>query len=143
MSAVAILAMTLLAAAAAEPVVPLGAAPLPSPLPAARGEGNGAARGEGTRVVPLVGEPAAGAAPRVVVCVPKGAGALEPQVERAFAWASLATISPDTVARRFPPSPASRAIADDERRVDTLVRAAEADFLALKFDDTTARLVEV
>src|SRR5262252_1694194 len=149
MSAVATLAMTLLAAAAAEPVVPL-VAPHPNPLPAARGEGTGAvqgegtgaARGEGTGVAPLVGEPAARTAPRVVVCVPKGAAALEPQVERAFAWASLATISPDTVARRFPPSPASRAIADDERLVDGLVRAAEADFLALKFDDATARLAE-
>src|ERR1041384_4842115 len=126
MSAVATLAMTLLAAAAAEPVVPLGTAPLPAARGegngAARGEGNGAARGEGngTGVVPLVGEPVPPAAgpPRVVVCVPKGGVALEPQVARAFSWAELATISPDTVARRFPPSPASRAIADDERRVD-------------------------
>src|SRR6476646_5724454 len=114
MSAVATLAMTLLAAAAAEPVVPLGAAPLPNPLPAARGQGTGA-EGTGAAVVPLVGEPAPPAAgpPRVVVCVPKGGAALEPQVARAFSWAQLATISPDTVARRFPPSPASRAVADD------------------------------
>src|SRR5262245_50903550 len=113
MSAVATLAMTLLAAAAAPPVVP------------------------------LVGEPtAAPAAPRVGVCVPKGGAALEPQVARAFAWAQLATISPDTVARHFPPSAASSAVAADERRVDELVRAAEADFLALKFDDATARLGE-
>ena len=82
------------------------------------------------------------AAPRVLVCLPKGSAALEPQVERAFSWASLATISPDNVARRFPPSAASRAIAADERRLDELVRAAEADFLALKFDDATARLDE-
>src|SRR5437016_1768649 len=116
MSAVATLAMTLLAAAAAEPVVPVGTARHPDTLPA----------------VPLVGEPAPPAAgpPRVVVCVPKSGGALEPQVARAFSWAELATISPDTVARRFPPSPASRAVAEDERRVDTLVRGAEADFLA-------------
>src|SRR5436309_1573125 len=90
----------------------------------------------------LAAAPASAAAPRVVVCVPKGSAALEPQVERAFAWASLATISPDNVARRFPPSSASRAVVDDERRLDELVRAAEADFLALKFDDATARLAE-
>ena len=80
--------------------------------------------------------------PRVLVCLPKGSAALEPQVERAFSWASLATISPDSVARRFPPSSTSREIAADERRLDELVRAAEADFLALKFDDATARLDE-
>jgi hypothetical protein len=78
----------------------------------------------------------------VVVCVPKGSTALEPQVERAFSWATLATVSPDNVARRFPPSSASRAVAGDERRLEELVRAAEADFLALRFDDATARLDE-
>jgi hypothetical protein len=94
--------------------------------------------------VPLVGEPTAPPVgpPRVVVCLPKASAQLEPQVERAFAWASLLTVSPDNVARRFPPSPASRAVGDDERRLDELVRAAEGDFLALKFDDATARLAE-
>jgi hypothetical protein len=93
--------------------------------------------------VPLVGDPARpAAAPRVLVCVPKASAALEPQVERAFGWASLTTIGPDNVARRFPPSATSRASADDERRLDALVRAAEADFLALKFPDATARLDE-
>src|SRR5437868_7094964 len=87
--------------------------------------------------VPLVGEPRApgpAAAPRVLVCVPKGSAALEPQVERAFSWAALTTLGPDNVARRFPPSADSRAVGDDERRLDELLRAAEADFLALKFD---------
>jgi hypothetical protein len=96
-------------------------------------------------VVPLVGEPAAGppaAAPRVVVALPKASAALEPQVERAFSWASLATIGPDSVARRFPPSEASRAAADDDRRLDDLLRAAEKDFLGLKFAEATARLDE-
>jgi hypothetical protein len=78
----------------------------------------------------------------VLVCLPKGSAALEPQVERAFSWAALATVSPDSVARRFPPSTASRELADDERRLEELLRAAEADFLALKFDGTTARLDE-
>jgi hypothetical protein len=135
MSGLAIMAVALLAAGSAA-----GApASLPDTLPAARGEGPG-----GVGIVPLVGEPTAPAAgpPRVVVCVPKGAAALEPQVERAFAWASLATVSPDNVARRFPPSAASRAIAEDERRLDETVRAAEGAFLALKFEDATARLVE-
>jgi len=86
--------------------------------------------------------PPPAAAPRVVVCLPKGSAALEPQVERAFSWASLVTISPDSVAGRFPPSDVSRATAADERRLDDLVRAAEADFLALKFADATARLDE-
>ena len=76
----------------------------------------------------------------MLVCLPKDSAALEPQVERAFSWAAPSTIGPDNVARRFPPSAASRAVADDERRLDELVRAAEADFLALKFDDATARL---
>jgi len=94
-------------------------------------------------VVPLVGEPASTAAvPRVLVCLPKGSAALEPLVERAFSWAPLATISPDSVARRFPPSSTSREVAADERRLDELARAAEADFLALKFDDALARLDE-
>jgi len=93
--------------------------------------------------VPLVGEPASTAAvPRVLVCLPKGSAALEPQVERAFSWAPLTTISPDSVARRFPPSSTSREVAADERRLDELVRAAEADFLALRFDDALARLDE-
>jgi hypothetical protein len=93
--------------------------------------------------VPLVGDAAPRAAqPRVLVCLPKGSAALEPQVERAFSWASLATISPDNVARRFPPSDASRASADDERRLDEAVRAAEAEFLALKFADATVLLDE-
>ena len=142
MSGLATLAVTLLAAATASEGAPV--APHPNPLPASRGEGIGAdARGGG--VVPLVGEPAAAlpaAAPRVLVCVPKGSAALEPQVERAFSWASLTTISPDNVARRFPPSASSRAVAEDERRLDEHVRAAEADFLALKFDAATARLDE-
>jgi hypothetical protein len=97
-------------------------------------------------VVPLVGDPAspprAAAAPRVLVCLPKASVALEPQVQRAFSWASLVTIGPDSVARRFPPSDAARATAADERRLDELVRAAEADFLALKFADATARVDE-
>src|SRR4051812_36071963 len=96
-------------------------------------------------VVPLVAEPSSppsAAAPRVLVCVPKGSAALEPQVERAFSWAALTMLGPDNVARRFPPSPDSRAVGDDERRLDELVRAAEADFLALKFDDATSRLDE-
>jgi hypothetical protein len=76
----------------------------------------------------------------VLVCLPKGSAGLEPAVASAFSWASLLTISPDTVARRFPPSEATRATAADERRLDELVRAAEADFLALKFADATARL---
>src|SRR5262245_19456586 len=128
MTGLAILAVTLLAAAPAT-VAPPVSAPDPATPP-----------------VPLVGEPPAalpGApAPRVLICLPKGGAALEPQVERAFSWASPATLSPDTVARRFPPSPASRAIAADEHRLDELVHAAEADFLALKFDDATARLDE-
>jgi len=101
-----------------------------------------------TPVAPLVGEPPASAAapsaaaPRVLVALPKGSAALEPQVERAFSWSSLVTISPDSVGRRFPPSDVSRATAADERRLDDLVRAAEADFLALKFADATGRLDE-
>jgi hypothetical protein len=78
----------------------------------------------------------------VLVCLPKGSGGLEAQVGRAFSWAELATLSPDNVARRFPPSADSLAIADDERRLDELLRAAEADFLALKFDGATARLTD-
>ncbi len=73
----------------------------------------------------------------------RGSAALVPQVERAFSWASLVTIGPDNVARRFPPSDASRAAAAEERRLDELLRAAEPDFLALKFEDATARLDEV
>src|SRR6187551_1923035 len=92
--------------------------------------------------VPLVGEPGeappATAVPRVLVCLPKGSAALEPQVERSFSWAAPTTLGPDNVARRFPPSAASRAIADDERRLQDLMLAAEADFLALKFDDAMA-----
>src|SRR5262245_39648318 len=134
MSGFATLALALLAAA---PASAPGTAPLPGPLPAARGEGTGP--------VPLVGDPApappAGAT-RVLVCLPRGSATLEPQVERAFSWASLTTLSPDNVARRFPPSTASRTVAADERRLDELVHAAEADFLALKFDDATARLDE-
>jgi PEGA domain len=118
MSAFGTLAVTLLAAAAS-PAVPLV--------------------GEPTAVSPSL-EPAA--APRVLVCLPKGSAGLEPQVERAFSWASLVTISPDNVARRFPPSDATRATAADERRLDELIRAAEADFLALNFADATARLDE-
>src|SRR5262245_32308787 len=120
MSGFATLAVTLLAAA------PAGPAASPGP------------------VVPLVGEPAppAAGAPRVVVCVPRGSAALEPHVESAFSWASLATISPDSVARRFPPSAASRSVGDDERVLAGLVRAAESDFLALKFGEATARLDE-
>jgi hypothetical protein len=86
--------------------------------------------------VPLVGEPTA-VSPSL-----EGSAGLEPQVERAFSWASLVTISPDNVARRFPPSDATRATAADERRLDELIRAAEADFLALNFADATARLDE-
>src|SRR5262249_34283862 len=70
----------------------------------------------------------------------RGGGARGRRVEGGFSWAPRATVSRDTVAGRFPPSTASRAIGDDERRLDELVRAAEADFLALKFDDATARL---
>ena len=93
-------------------------------------------------LVPLVGDPAppAAGAPRVLVCLPKGSAPLESQVERAFSWAAPTTLGPDNVARRFPPSAAGRAAADDERRLDELLRAAEGDFLALKFDDATARL---
>jgi hypothetical protein len=116
MSGFATLVVSLLAAEAASPAVPLVGAPASAP-------------------------PAA-AAPRVLVCLPKGSAALEPQVERAFSWAALTTIGPDTVARRFPPSASSRAVGDDERRLDELVRAAEAAFLALKFDDATAHLDE-
>ena len=97
------------------------------------------------RALPLIILLAAGtanAAPRVLVCLPKGGGALVPQVERAFSWAAPAVIVPDTVAQRFPPSPDSRAAADGERRVAELLRAAEADFLALRFDAATARLDE-
>src|SRR4051812_15050395 len=114
MSGLATLAAILLAAAPGEPGVPL-VNDRPSP-------------------------PAA--APRVLVCLPKGSAALEPSVASAFSWASLATISPDNVARRFPPSEATRTTGADERRLDELVRAAEADFLALKFADATARLDE-
>ena len=121
MSGLATLVAALYAAAPAQPVAPL--------------VGDGAAR----PAAPSAASPPA-ASPRVLVCVPRGSAALEPQVERAFSWAPLATIGPDTVARRFPPSAASRAVADDERRLDDLVRAAEADFLALKFDDAIARL---
>lgn len=97
------------------------------------------------RALPLTILLAAGtanAAPRVLVCLPKGGGALAPPVERAFSWAAPAVIVPDTVAQRFPPSPDSRAAADGERRVAELLRAAEADFLALRFDAATARLDE-
>ncbi len=97
------------------------------------------------RALPLTILLAAGtanAAPRVLVCLPKGGGALAPPVERAFSWAAPAVIVPDTVAQRFPPSPESRAAADGERRVAELLRAAEADFLALRFDAATARLDE-
>ena len=125
MSGFATLAVSLLAATPASEAAPAPAAPGP--------------------IVPLVGEPATAPAagpPRVLVCVPKGSAALEPQVERAFSWASLTTLGPDNIARRFPPSETSRAVAADERRLDELVRAAEADFLALKFDAATARLDE-
>jgi len=82
----------------------------------------------------------ASAPPRVVVCLPKGSAALEAQVGRAFAWATLTTVGPDTVAKRFPPSAESRAVGEDERRLDEVLRAAEADFLALRFNEATARL---
>jgi PEGA domain-containing protein len=138
MSGLATLAVTLLAAAPASAPVPLvgdpasaPTAPLPNPLPASRGEGTGSA---------AASPPAA--KPRVLVCMPKGSAALEPQVERAFGWASLTTLSPENVARRFPPSDASRVVSDDERRLDELLRAAEADFLGLRFDDATPRLDE-
>src|SRR3954471_17584113 len=106
MSGCASLAVALLAAGAVDPAVPLvkDAAPPPSP-----------------------------AAPRVLVCLPRGSGTLEPSVATAFSWASLVTISPDNVARRFPPSDVTRATAADERRLDEVLRAAEADFLALRF----------
>ena len=97
------------------------------------------------RALPLTILLAAGtasAAPRVLVCLPKGGGALAPPVERAFSWAAPAVIVPDTVAQRFPPSADSRAAADGERRVAELLRAVEADFLALRFDAATARLDE-
>ena len=90
----------------------------------------------------LLGAGTASAAPRLLVCLPKGGAPLGPQVERAFSWASPAVIAPETVAQRFPPSPESRAAADGERRVAELLRAAEADFLALRFDAATARLDE-
>jgi hypothetical protein len=125
MNGPAALALTLLAAA-------------PSAAPAPQ-----TSTGAPTPVVPLVVEPApTAAAPRVLVALPKGSATLEPQVERAFSWSSLVMISPDSVGRRFPPSDVSRATAADERRLDELVRAAEADFLALKFADATARLDE-
>jgi hypothetical protein len=88
----------------------------------------------------LLAAGAASPAPRVVVCLPKGSAALEPQVERAFGWAALVAVGPDSVARRFPPSPESRAIAEDERRLGEILRAAEADFLALRFDEATRQL---
>jgi hypothetical protein len=84
----------------------------------------------------------AAAAPRLLVCVPKGGAALASEVERAFSWASPAVLSADTVAQRFPPSPDSRAAVDGERRIAELFKAAEADFLALRFDAATARLDE-
>jgi hypothetical protein len=88
----------------------------------------------------LLAAESANAAPRVLVCLPKGAASLSPEVERAFAWASPVVLAPDTVAQRFPRSPESQATADGERRVAELLRAAEADFLALRFDAATARL---
>ena len=130
MSGLTTLAVTLLAATPAPATAPQTSAAPPTP------------------VVPLVGEPASNAAPppaaapRVLVCLPKGSAPLEPAVATAFSWASLVTISPDTVARRFPPSDVTRATAAEERRLDDLLRAAEADFLALKFGDATARLDE-
>jgi hypothetical protein len=84
----------------------------------------------------------ADAAPRLLVCLPKGGAALAPEVERAFSWASPAVLAPDAVAQRFPPSPESRAAVEGERRLAELLRAAEADFLALRFDAATARLDE-
>ena len=116
MSGFATLAVTLLAAAPASPVVPLVGEPASAPAATAR--------------------------PRVVVCLPKGGAALEQPVDRAFSWAALQTLSPDNVARRFPPSAASSTVAADEHRLDELLRAAEAGFLGLKFDDATARLAE-
>jgi len=89
----------------------------------------------------LAGESAI-AAPRVLVCLPKAGASLTPEVERAFAWASPVVLAPDTVARRFPRSPESQAAADGERRLVELLRAAEADFLALRFDAAIARLDE-
>src|SRR5262245_9780263 len=89
----------------------------------------------GAPVVPLVGEPAAGgpqgavpvgpataARPRVVVCLPKGSAELESHVDRAFSWATLETLGPDNVARRFPASAASNTVAADEKRLDELLR---------------------
>lgn len=124
MSGLATLAVTLLAAAPASPVVPLVGEPAAAPAAA------------------TVPRAPATAAPRVVVCLPKGSAALEPQVERAFSWATLETLGPDNVARRFPASAASSTVAADEKRLDELLRAAEADFLALKFDGAAARLAE-
>src|SRR5262245_24715706 len=125
MSGFVTLAVTLLAAAPASPVVPLVGEP---------------AAGPATAAAPVAAPTAA--RPRVVVCLPKGSAALEPQVERAFSWATLETLGPDNVARRFPASGASSTVAADEKRLDELLRAAEADFLALKFDGATSRLVE-
>jgi hypothetical protein len=84
----------------------------------------------------------ASAAPRLVVCLPRGGAALEREVERAFSWAAPAVIAPETVGERFPRSSESLAATEDEKRVADLLRAAEADFLALRFDAATARLDE-
>jgi hypothetical protein len=84
----------------------------------------------------------AGAAPKVLVCLPKAGAALAPEVERAFSWAAPAILAADGVAQRFPPSPESRAVVEGERRIADLLRAAEADFLALRFDAATQRLDE-
>lgn len=82
------------------------------------------------------------AAPRVLVFLPKGGAALEPQVERSFSWAALTVVKPESVPHLFPPSPESRATAEAEGRADALLRSAEAAFVAFQFDVAAQRLEE-
>ncbi len=93
------------------------------------------ARAAWAAVLLLAGGSASGA-PRVLVWLPKDGQGLQLEVQRAFAWpGSLAILSADDVAQRFPPSAQSREQAGSEAKLLEMVRAAEASFTALRLDD--------
>lgn len=84
---------------------------------------------------------AAGAAPRVLVWLPKDASNLQPAVERSFDWpGSLTVLSPENVGQRFTPSAASRVRADDEQRLEELLKRAETAFVGLRLDEAAELL---
>ncbi|MGC4122653.1 MAG: PEGA domain-containing protein [Myxococcales bacterium] len=84
---------------------------------------------------------AASAAPRVLVWLPRDAASLQPVVERTFDWpGSLTVLSPENVGQRFTPSPASRVRADDEQRLDDLLKRAESAFVGLRLDESAELL---